>query len=82
MVQRHGRIRIIAIGALVLVSAISFLTFGFRPTGEAVAFWPIMLVAWAVGDMAAPLNIGTPETPLYEATPVLSFLASLALLHA
>jgi hypothetical protein len=74
MVQRHGRIRIIAIAALVLVSAISFSTFGFSPTVETVVFWPIMLIAWVFGDMAAPANIGTPEAPLYEATPVHFFI--------
>ena len=74
MVQFHGRIRIIATVALVLVSAIVFLTFGFGPTVEAVVFWPIMVVAWAFGDLAAFPNIGTPEAPLYEATPVHLFI--------
>jgi hypothetical protein len=74
MVQRHGRIRFIAIVALVVVSAISFSTFGFGPTVETVVFWPIMLIAWVFGDMAAPANIGTPEAPIYEATPVHFFI--------
>jgi hypothetical protein len=74
MVQGHRRLRIVAITALILLSTISFSTLGFGPTIETVVFWPVMLISWALGDIAAPANIGTPEAPIYEATPVHLFI--------
>jgi hypothetical protein len=50
--------------------------FGPGPVADVVIFWPMMLVARLVGGVAAPVNIGTPEAPVYEATVVHFFLGA------
>lgn len=55
----------------------AWLIFGFERFVDFVLFWPMMLVVKLFGSFAAPVDIGPPDAPVYEATPIHLFIAAI-----